>query len=301
MLRKPLSGLWGIGLLAAIVPGLAASAQEADPDAAPPEAGIELVYKLEGASEEEAGAVRNVIEKRIRISRVRGVEIQDEGPESFVVRIPGAEEVDVDRLKRLVGIRGDLWFKVVARPQNAKEIDRILGLKEAGEYNPRRERLDVARKDTPEVGKGLAGDPHESHVLLENRRAVSGSLLTKAWPTVDSLDQPAVGFKWGREGAKRFGDLTTRHVGRNLAVVLDGVVKAAPTILAGIGTSGVVQGRFTQEEAQDLAIILQLGALPRIPTLEEERTFVPEGDEESDGPEEGEKPEEEEEAEEEKE
>jgi preprotein translocase subunit SecD len=65
-------------------------------------------------------------------------------------------------------------------------------------------------------------------------------------------------------------------VGRQLAIVLDGYVQSAPVIREPItGGHGQISGRFTFEEAQDLANVLRNGALPAPLTLQEERTVGP--------------------------
>jgi preprotein translocase subunit SecD len=85
-----------------------------------------------------------------------------------------------------------------------------------------------------------------------------------------------VDFRLDSRGAKQFGDLTTQNVGRQLAIVLDGVVESAPQIREPItGGQGVITGRFKFTEAQDLANVLRNGALPAPLTLQEERTVGP--------------------------
>ncbi len=59
-----------------------------------------------------------------------------------------------------------------------------------------------------------------------------------------------------------FGPFTGAHVGEPLAIVLDGVVLSAPRINSRLDTGGVIQGNFTQHEAQQLALQLRSGALP---------------------------------------
>src|SRR5262249_52178207 len=65
-------------------------------------------------------------------------------------------------------------------------------------------------------------------------------------------------------------------VGRQLAIVLDNYVESAPQIREPItGGRGQITGRFTVEEAQDLANVLRNGALPAPLKLIEERTVGP--------------------------
>ena len=85
-----------------------------------------------------------------------------------------------------------------------------------------------------------------------------------------------VAFAFDGPGARRFGEVTTENVGRPFAVVLDGEVITAPVIQEPItGGNGIITGRFTTDEAQDLALLLRAGALPAPLTIVEERSVGP--------------------------
>ena len=64
------------------------------------------------------------------------------------------------------------------------------------------------------------------------------------------------------EGQRKFTALTERTTGKQVAIVLDGVVISAPTINERIDTDAQITGDFTQDEAKDLANVLKFGALP---------------------------------------
>jgi protein-export membrane protein SecD len=85
-----------------------------------------------------------------------------------------------------------------------------------------------------------------------------------------------VSFSFDSVGAKRFGDATKENVGRPFAIVLDNTVISAPVIREPIlGGRGVISGRFTVQQVQDLALLLRAGALPAPLTILEERTVGP--------------------------
>jgi len=93
--------------------------------------------------------------------------------------------------------------------------------------------------------------------------AVSGRDIRRAWVTRDELGLPAVGFSLTADGARRFADLTASNIGRQVAIVLDDEVQSAPVIEGAItGGEGTIRGGFSQEEANDLALLLRSGALP---------------------------------------
>ena len=72
-----------------------------------------------------------------------------------------------------------------------------------------------------------------------------------------------VDFTLTGSGAKEFDALAARNVGKQVAIVLDGVVKSAPTIQqAEFNGRGQISGSFSEKEAKDLALVLRYGSLP---------------------------------------
>jgi preprotein translocase subunit SecD len=89
---------------------------------------------------------------------------------------------------------------------------------------------------------------------------------------VDENNQPAVHFTLTPQGADRFRRETGRNVGKRLAIILDGSVASAPTIQSQIGSEGVITGRFTTQEADELSKVLRAGALPASLKYQQELT-----------------------------
>ena len=91
---------------------------------------------------------------------------------------------------------------------------------------------------------------------------LTGKNLKKAQTTVDSAGNPAVSISFDKEGTKLFSDLT-KQIGKRIAIFLDDELISAPVVQAHI-TDGnaIIQGKFTIEEAKNLAIQLNAGALP---------------------------------------
>jgi preprotein translocase subunit SecD len=77
-----------------------------------------------------------------------------------------------------------------------------------------------------------------------------------------------VDFTLSKNGSKKFGDATTRITTQQppmnqLAIVLDGVIQSSPTVQSAItGGSGVITGSFTEQQAKNLAVVLNSGSLP---------------------------------------
>ena len=104
---------------------------------------------------------------------------------------------------------------------------------------------------------------------------ITGDKLTSAKAGYDSNGQVVVQFSFNSEGAKEFEKITTANIGRQLAIVLDGEVKSAPVIRSAISDSGVIESINSLEEANDIALVLQTGALPVNLEIQEVRTIGP--------------------------
>jgi SecD/SecF fusion protein len=86
-----------------------------------------------------------------------------------------------------------------------------------------------------------------------------------------------VSMKMTPSGRIDFARITGANIGRNLAIVLDGVIASAPTIRDRIptGDASITGGSFNIETARDLAIVLRAGALPAPVHVLEERSVGP--------------------------
>jgi len=111
--------------------------------------------------------------------------------------------------------------------------------------------------------------------MVSRASAVTGRDLRDAEPSRDENGQPSVQFTLTNEGGRRFAAFTGAHVGDNLAVVLDNKVQEVAVIKEQIHDTGVINGRFTEQEAKDLGMILRSGALPAGIKYLEERTVGP--------------------------
>jgi preprotein translocase subunit SecD len=115
----------------------------------------------------------------------------------------------------------------------------------------------------------------EQWYLISRASAVTGRDLRTAEPSTDENGQPAVRFILTSEGGRKFYAFTSAHVGESLAVVLDNKVQEVATIKDAIRDNGIINGRFTQQETQDLSMTLRSGALPAGIKYLEERTVGP--------------------------
>lgn len=232
--------------------------------------GMHLVLKVETEKipeEARSGAVDRALEiirNRIDQFGVREPSIQKQGLDRIVVQLPGISERERERAISLIGKTALLEFKLV-------EADRS--------YNSAKLQQAI-EGNVPEgcVVKFL--DPEyfeeEKSLLLRKDVALAGENLVDAYVGRDEYGNPDVEFKLNRKGARIFARLTRENIHRRLAILLDGKVRSAPVIKTEIPAgNGTITGRFTYDEARDLAIALRAGALPCPLTIEEERTIGP--------------------------
>jgi preprotein translocase subunit SecD len=92
---------------------------------------------------------------------------------------------------------------------------------------------------------------------------LTGTALTSVNVQVSNLGAYQIAFQMNAADGKVFADYTTKHVGDNLAIVLDNVVIECPTVSNAITNGqGIIEGKFTSDSANQLAVQLRYGALP---------------------------------------
>jgi preprotein translocase subunit SecD len=185
-----------------------------------------------------------------------------QGDSRILVQIPGVSVVP-DIFKQT----GFLEFKIVRDYAANENGEELLRAKYQPTLPPDTEILLERDRDTKKVLGAY---------LVPVEPDITGKDLQDARTSMDSRRAEwQVAFMWNSEGAATFGALTGKNVGKPLAVILDDQVYSAPIIRDRISREGVISGRFSSQEAADLAIILRAGSLPIPVVLEEERTIGP--------------------------
>ena len=191
------------------------------------------------------------------------------GDDEILVQLPG--EGDPTRAKSVIQVGGQLALNRVADeqtyPSEAAELAAHGGVLPPGtEIVPGRSESNVPGQPVQQV-----------YYLLDRAPIVTGQDLRAATTSPSSTypGQYQVDFKLSTAAAARFGPFTETNIGRRMAIVLDHKVYTAPVINGKIEDSGMIEGNFTQETAQDLALVLRAGALPASIKYLEERTVGP--------------------------
>ena len=190
------------------------------------------------------------IERRVNELGVSEASISSQGAngDELLVQLPGVS--DIDRARAIIQSRGRLEFKIV----------------EQGPA-PSPEAL-APGKAIPDGMEIVAGGANDSglgsleYYLVKTAAAVTGRDLRTARSSLDDTGRPAVMFTLTGAGGRAFGRLTSENIGRQLAIILDGQLQSAARIENTITTTGRIAGSFTEQETENLALILRAGALP---------------------------------------
>lgn len=103
---------------------------------------------------------------------------------------------------------------------------------------------------------------------------LTGADLKKAQMVFDqSSGKPVVSLEFTNDGAEKFAKITEKNVNKPLAITLDGNLVSAPIVQERItGGRAQISGEFTTDQARELVIQLNAGALPVPIKLVEQRT-----------------------------
>ena len=240
--------------------------RQIDPDVEVRTAGntITLTLTDQAIRDRKRAAVEQSIEilhRRIDPEGVKEPVIQRQGEDRILVQVPG--EKDPEQLKRVIGRTAKMTFRLVDENVTPEEA-------RTGRLPPTDELLPGEKKDRDSIGQ-------LNLYVVQKRVMVSGDSLTDAKATLDpNSGGPVVSFRFDSVGARKFGQATKENVGKRFAIVLDNEVISAPVIREPItGGSGIISGRFTTQEVNDLALLLRAGALPAPLKVLEERTVGP--------------------------
>lgn len=212
------------------------------------------------ASERDSAlsSAQDVIEKRINFFGVTEPTVQSEKVNNdyrILVDIPGIS--DVNQAVSLVGKTAKMTFWEGSGNFPASQSAQIA---------TESAMLDLKQGRPIGVTQAVGENPKETNL--------SGSDLKEAAVTFDTSGQPQVQLTFTADGAKKFADITSNNVGKIVAIALDQQVIEAPRVQQPIvGGNAVITGNFTTQQANDLAIQLNAGALPVSLTVLQEQSI----------------------------
>lgn len=240
-------------------------------------------YKTDGSAvtREEMEQAASVIRQRLDTLGVKRPEVQLQGQDQMIVNVTGI--TDTDRVVEVIGRTGQLGFYEVlaaagGQPVSEDEIEATKeDLRDELEGDPVYEEgeTQILFEESPAPEGG--GDIVQGYIVPEEP-GLTGEALESAIVTRDQEGRRQVQMDLTSEGADGFGDLSQQIVDNalvngfagngRLAVVLDEDVVTAPGVQQAITGGQVVienqnlPGGLPEEEAEELEIVLQTGALP---------------------------------------
>ncbi|MFA6296724.1 MAG: protein translocase subunit SecD [Patescibacteria group bacterium] len=261
--------------------------------------GTQLVYQadlknVENSEYENAmSGVRDVIERRVNGLGVSEPVVQTNKVDNnwrVIVELPGV--TDINEAVKTIGETPSLDFRELPpstqpvkepasggadsliskktkelknKATTSQEVIDTNSLKIVGEGNDAKV-VDESGKEidinalTEQLKQQESGLDSGSWVMTK----LTGSHLKKAQLQFDpQTNQPVVAIEFDNEGKKLFADITEKNVGKRLAIFLDGQMISDPVVNERIGEGqAVISGKFTIDEAKQLAIRLNAGALP---------------------------------------
>jgi protein-export membrane protein SecD/preprotein translocase SecF subunit len=154
---------------------------------------------------------------------------------------------------------GGMPGEMLVAESNVPVVDSLLARDEVARLVPPGLELKWSSQST-----NTGSEPYRALYALTKRPIITGEELQEATAATDPITNAAeVQFELTRTGGRRFGEATSRNIGNNLAILLDGRVHSAPVITTRIDTRGRIEMRGGGlEEASDLALVLRAGALP---------------------------------------
>lgn len=216
-----------------------------------------------------------IIEQRINLFGVAEPTIQLQGrPEDhrILVQMPGVD--NPDRVKQLLRAESKLdLMAVVPGTQLYPTMDAAIA--SLGGIVPPDRLVLPALNERNKSEEQKTGDI-SGYYIVEKTPIVMGGDLRNAYGTPgDQGTDYKVIFELKPDAAKKFGEWTGKNIGNPLAIVLNNMVKTAPTIQGQITDTGSITGNFSKEESEDLGLTLRSGALPARLEYLEERTVGP--------------------------
>ncbi|HEX4155187.1 MAG TPA: protein translocase subunit SecD [Acidobacteriaceae bacterium] len=110
-------------------------------------------------------------------------------------------------------------------------------------------------------GTNGMGGPDQWY-LLKRASIVEGTDFRGAQPSTDQNGRPNITFTLTTEAGDRFYKYTSANVNSSMAIVLENRVREVANIESAIRDTGEIEGGFTQDQADDLSLMLRTGSLP---------------------------------------
>jgi len=256
------------------------------------QAGNQLTWSMTNSAQRSladnaATQAKNIIDSRINALGITEPLLQTHGAQSshqILLQMPGVQ--DPERVKNLLKGESRLELVHVVSPPSpapsqtyATEAEAINSVSSGGSLPANRRVLKyVERMDPTSTAEDQSREKRTKWVVVEAPAIIDGSELRNATAVpsrAGGTQDFEINFSLKKNGADKFGAWTGSHINEYMGVVLNDEVQSIAYIKSQIFDSGQIEGRFTKESADDLALTLRSGALPAPIEYLEERTVGP--------------------------
>jgi len=261
---------------------------------------VEIRYYDAYLLDQKQNTIRQAIEtirNRIDEFGVAEPSITQQGADRILIQLPGL--ADAEKAKQLINTTAKLDFMLVSYEKSPDEVRKMIDdAEKAGGYTMatlkyteyiKRLNDDLKAQLPPNTmvyfEKGSNAKTMEAGstpFLLTTNTDLGGDSLDSAGVSFDQYGTPEVTLRFNPSGANKFAELTEKNINRQMAVVLDKVVKTAPNINSKIpnGQAVITLGRSgdqqqMMDEAKLISTALRAGALPATLEQLEERRVGP--------------------------
>ena len=212
-----------------------------------------------------------IIERAVRVihNKISAVGLDGEvsrltdKPNQISVKLYGAN--DAERIKKFLFTTYQLELK---KAVSSSSVPQIFPTRESAEKSVMGEQEVLPYPDSRDAAP-------EQFIIVEKTAIITGENIrdASAYSSTGGAGDYQIMFSLNAEAAKKFGDWTGKNIGSYLAIVLDKKVLSVPVIRGQIFDQGTIEGRFTKESAEDIALSLRSGYLPATMKILEEKPF----------------------------
>ncbi len=244
---------------------------------------IKTTNEIKQITPEMLEAVESVVRNRIDALGVAEPVVQTVGQDQILVQLPGVN--DPKQAERVLGGTAQLDFREeISNPEvtaqlNVRQQELQELLAKQVELEKKNEAEAIAQNEA--AIKQKADQINTLSEQLYKSVGLKGNNLKEAYAQPDQTGQTwNVGLRFDTEGGEKFAEITKNlaGTGRRIGIFLDEKLISSPTVPAqfaatGItGSQAIIEGRFTVETANELAVQLRGGSLPVPVEIVENRT-----------------------------
>lgn len=200
-----------------------------------------------------------VLDRRLNPTGASEITIVPQGDRRIIVELPNVH--NIQQAKAMIGKTALLEIKLV-EDTGASESELLA--KYGGKL-----------PDNLMIAPGSERRSGAAFYVVPKYTDLTGRLLKDAQSDIDETGESIITFAFRPEGGDKFYELTSKNIGRNVAILIDNVVITAPVVQSAISDHGQIKGSFTPESAQQMAALLKSGAFVAPVTFEQERHIGP--------------------------